>query len=169
MISSKDEKKEEVPLSDILPPEDPVPLAEWRANLLDGNNQKPKAALEPKAAVAMIEKAIAALSDETNKETLIGVYKNPEYADNPVRRAHKFELTLSKILKVAFAEFGITVGVDAKRALNQLSLEMYTNDDVKAAMDKWTETYKLIDAERGPAEAPKPAADEASAPAVAAS
>ena len=86
-----------------------------------------------------------------------------------MRRAHKFELTLSKILKVAFAEFGITVGVDAKRALNQLSLEMYTNDDVKAAMDKWTETYKLIDAERGPAEAPKPAADEASAPAVAAS
>ena len=133
-----------------LPLKHPVPLSEWRAVLLDGNSQVANPTLEPKAAVAMIEKAIAAISDETNKATLIGVHTNPEYGEDPTRRAHKFELTLSRILKAAFAEFGITTGVDAKRALHQLSsLEAYMNDDVKAAMNKYQETYKQIDAERG--------------------
>ena len=157
------------PLQEILPHPDPVPLEIWRKRLLDKNDMKPKSHLMPETAVQIIEKATAAIEDETNKATLIAVFTDPESLKNPIRKAHKFELALSKILKVAFKEFGFTTGVDAKQALSRLDTERYLDDATKAAYDKFEAAYKLIEEHRGASESPskKKKAPAAAAPVAA--
>ena len=142
-------------------------------------------------AIQLISKATKAISDEATSKSLVAVFEDPAYVENPVMRAHKFEMAFSKVLKAAFKEFGFTAGVDCKKALRQLDLEKYEDEGVKAAMEvipqglkplidltyacsdgrpfaslwwqTFQETYKMIEEHRGEAQPPKK--EEASEPA----
>lgn len=128
-----------------------VGLMEWVSRVCDGNRTRVGCFLEPEPAIAIYKKAIAALTDEANKELLIGVLKNPEFAEDPVRRAHKFELTMTKVMKAALAEFGFKAGIDAKKAMRQLDLEIHQNEGVKAISEEYVAALNAFEEDRAAA------------------
>ena len=133
-----------------------VGLDEWRARLCNGNikekDERGAIFLERQHAVALFDAATQAL--ETNQEMLIGVLQNPETANNPIRRAHKLELVLSKVMLEAFKPFGFKSGVDAKRALTLVGSEqcdLNQSSEVEEAKTRYMAEYKKISEQRGSA------------------